>query len=405
MNLRGFALYLYAFLALPISFVGLPIYMHLPEYYSSVFGVNLVTIGLIMLCVRSFDTLTDPILGMLSNKFSKYQNRFIALSAIFLGIFFYFLFNPIVENKVINLIVFSSLTYLAFSLLSINHISYLSHFQNKVHISSMRETLTVFGLLLATVTPSILMLKFSQEKAFLILSIVFSVILVLSAMLFLIFNKGNIVITKHSHFEKISILKNRTLLTWFIFLLFNGFAIATPSTLILFYVKDFLIMQSHTGLFLFLYFISAICFIPIWNFAAKKIKILRLLQIGAIGSMLTFIWCYFLPHGNQLYSFYGFCAVCVFSGIFLGIDLIIPPVLTSVLIEKYQCENLKLFIFSITHFISKISVALVSGIILIALGQSNSLLYLNMLKIFYTIFPCIFKCIGLLILVFLRKKI
>ena len=405
MNLGGFALYLYAFLALPISFIGLPIYIHLPEYYSSVFGVNLVTIGFIMLCVRSLDTITDPILGMLSNRFSKYQNHFIALSAIFLGIFFYFLFSPIVENKIINLVVFSLLTYLAFSLLSINHISYLSHFQNKVYISSMRETLTVFGLLLATVTPSILMLKFSQEKAFLILSIVFSVILVLSAMLFLIFNKEKIVAIKHSHSVKFSIFKNKTLLLWFVFLLFNGFAIATPSTLILFYVKDFLVMQLHTGLFLFLYFISAICFIPIWNFAAKKINILRLLKIGAIGSILTFIWCYFLPQGNQLYSFYGFCAVCIFSGIFFGIDLIIPPVLTSILIEKYQCENLRLFIFSITHFISKISVALISGIVLIALGQSNSLFYLKMLKIFYTIFPCIFKCIALLILIFLRKKI
>jgi Na+/melibiose symporter-like transporter len=167
---------------------------------------------------------------------------------------------------------------------------------------------------------------------------------------------------------------------------------------VLFFIKDFLELKNYTGLFLFLYFVSAICFMPIWNIIAKKISPVRLLKIGMIGSILTFFWCYFLGSG----SLYSYSLICIFSGIFFGIDLTIPPVLTSLLIEKHNQQNSKMLIFSINHFIGKIGLALISGILLIILGKVSSDYYLGTLHIFYTLIPCVLKLIAFVLIKFVK---
>jgi len=402
MKLKKFPLYYYALLAMPLGFVGLPIYINLPEYYSSTFSVSLSTIGIILLCTRTIDTISDPIIGILSDKFSQYHRCLIVTSAVFLGVFFYCLFNPVFSNKVLNLIVFSFLTYIAFSLVSINHIAYLSNFENKTEISSIREIFTLIGLLCATVMPSILMLKFPESQSFFIISIIFFGAISICTILFGIYNKQIFVRKNFSNnTNRFLILKNKTFILYFLFLLFNGFAIATPSTLVLFYIKDFLLMKGYTGLFLFLYFISAIGFMPLWNIVLRKIMPMTLLKIGIIGSIITFSICCFVPGNNGNVTLVSYSVVCVLSGIFFGIDLVVPPVLTSSFIEKNNYTEDKLFIFSITHFIGKISIALISGIVLIVIGNLDGLSYIYMVHNLYTILPCVFKIIGLVFLGFI----
>ena len=154
------SLFSYAIFALPLSFVGVPLYIYLPEFYSSNFGISLASIGLIILFTRMFDTISDPICGYLSDKFIKFNKIIICISALMLGLSFYFLFNPFYESKTLNLIFFSISTYFFFSLLTINHIALIGNFENKVLVSSLRESFTVAGLLLATILPSLLMLKY-----------------------------------------------------------------------------------------------------------------------------------------------------------------------------------------------------------------------------------------------------
>lgn len=400
MTLNKLKLLFYTLLGIPISFIGLPIYIYVPEYYSSTFAINLALVGTIMLIIRLLDTVSDPLIGILSDKFIRYQNHIITISSILLGIFFYILFNPIIENKVINLIVFSFLTYSAFSVLVINHFSYLSNFENKMQISTTREMGTLIGLLIATISPSILMLKYSERETFFLIGILFMSSTAILAILFFFYSEKQIHLQTKIQKTKISFrfLKNKNFLIFLAFLLFNTFAIAAPSTLVLFFIKDFLELKNYTGLFLFLYFISAICFMPIWNFVSKKISPLLLLQIGIMGSILTFGWCYFLSNG----SMYGYCAICILSGIFFGIDLTIPPVLTSLLIEKHNEEKSKMFIFSITHFIGKIGLAIISGVLLIILGNVSAQHYNFTLLILYTIIPCILKFIALILIKFIR---
>ena len=56
----------YGFMGLPLAFVALPLYVHLPNVYAQQFGVPLATLGLVLLLARLFDAVTDPWLGRLS---------------------------------------------------------------------------------------------------------------------------------------------------------------------------------------------------------------------------------------------------------------------------------------------------------------------------------------------------
>ena len=61
----------YSTLALPIAFAGMPLYVHAPDYYATEFGLSLGSIGLMLLFLRLIDALQDPLIGQLSDRFSK----------------------------------------------------------------------------------------------------------------------------------------------------------------------------------------------------------------------------------------------------------------------------------------------------------------------------------------------
>ena len=50
-------------LGLPLAFVALPLYVHLPHLYASRYGMSLASLGAVLLLSRVFDALCDPLLG------------------------------------------------------------------------------------------------------------------------------------------------------------------------------------------------------------------------------------------------------------------------------------------------------------------------------------------------------
>ncbi|HMY40567.1 MAG TPA: MFS transporter, partial [Marinagarivorans sp.] len=56
-------------LALPLTFAGLPIYIHAPDYYAVELGIPLATIGFLLLVLRIIDAVQDPLIGALSDRF------------------------------------------------------------------------------------------------------------------------------------------------------------------------------------------------------------------------------------------------------------------------------------------------------------------------------------------------
>ena len=61
----------YGLLGLPLAMSALPLYVQIPAYYASHLGLALASTGWILFLARLFDTLQDPLLGLLIDKLDK----------------------------------------------------------------------------------------------------------------------------------------------------------------------------------------------------------------------------------------------------------------------------------------------------------------------------------------------
>jgi GPH family glycoside/pentoside/hexuronide:cation symporter len=87
----------YAAPAFALAFVGVPIYVFLPKFYIDVVGVNIATLGWLLLAARLFDAVTDPAVGVWSDRTRTRWGRrrpFILAASVPLAASIYFLLNP-----------------------------------------------------------------------------------------------------------------------------------------------------------------------------------------------------------------------------------------------------------------------------------------------------------------------
>jgi len=154
----------YGLLGLPLAFVALPLYVHLPHVYSSRYGMPLATLGLVLLFARLFDAITDPLLGRLGDLLYARSPRLVlragALAAAVLVLGMALLFFPPWTQPDNPAILFGVLilTCLAFSLLAITHQSWGSRLGGdevqRARIFAWREGAGLIGVVLASVLPT-----------------------------------------------------------------------------------------------------------------------------------------------------------------------------------------------------------------------------------------------------------
>ena len=265
----------YAFMALPIAFVGLPLYIHMPDFYTQEFGLSLGVLGALLLGIRGFDALQDPLIGYLSDRQAarRFPIVFIGLALVLIGM------AGLAHGPMLNISVtlwfalFMVLATTGFSIASIN-LNLLGGFwysgnAQRARISAWRESFALLGLLLAAVLPTLFAQHFSAKQAFVILFWVLSSLTVIALYLFSRFA---------NQFKQRNELENSTGVTrfslwsiargesakFFLVCFFSYLASSLPAVLVLFYVRDYLNAEAWTGLFLVLYFLSGAAFMSLY---------------------------------------------------------------------------------------------------------------------------------------------
>ncbi|MEE4363783.1 MAG: MFS transporter, partial [Desulfotignum sp.] len=87
----------YALPALSLAVIGIPVYVFLPKFYTDTIGVGISTVGALLMAVRMFDAVTDPVIGYVSDRTSTAFGRrrpYIAGGALGLAVSILFLFQP-----------------------------------------------------------------------------------------------------------------------------------------------------------------------------------------------------------------------------------------------------------------------------------------------------------------------
>ncbi len=156
----------YGGLGLPLAFVALPLYVILPNYYTSELGVPLAALGAVLLGARLLDAITDPLIGRWADRLFARSARkawqAAALAAVVLAIGFAALFFPPVQGTA-NLLIWCAallaVTYLGYSVISVIHQAWGARLggdeAQRARIVAWREGLALAGVLMASVLPPV----------------------------------------------------------------------------------------------------------------------------------------------------------------------------------------------------------------------------------------------------------
>ena len=180
--------FLYAFPAMPLALLGLPLYVYLPTYYAQDIQLGIFEVGSVLLVARVFDMLMDPIIGYICDKYLL-RKTMMFVGMLFLLSGFYFLTHPSSNANYMWLLTFSLLVYLGWSLVSIPYYTLgadigKEYFENNRY-ATFRETFNMLGVLVALLLPYIYNVTSSPADALLLMNN--DIFLLLPAMLLLFF--------------------------------------------------------------------------------------------------------------------------------------------------------------------------------------------------------------------------
>jgi Na+/melibiose symporter-like transporter len=391
--------------------VGLPLYVNLPKYYADTLPLSLALLGTLLFITRLLDCFLDPLIGRLSDAYPHRRKQLMLLSVPILAVGVVFLFYlPSVataSNVAVLLGVGMSCTYIAYSVLSINYyaagLPLAADATQTTRVSAWRETAIIIGVLVASILPQVLLTKMPQQQAYHLFSLVFVGVLAGGILVFLPLLKkitgasGTEVDASQGAWKKL--WANRPLRWVFGVFLLNAIPPSITATLFLFFAASVLQAEAMSGPFLLVYFLGAMCAMPLWAKLSRKVGKKRALMGAMSLAIASFIWAYFLKAGDAL----PFFLICVASGAALGGDLaLLPSLLADTLEDDKEQGGLA---FGVWNFISKFTLALAAGIALPALGMlgytgthSTDGGSIHALQLSYAVLPCTFKIGALVVL-------
>lgn len=417
----------YGLTSIPLAMAALPIYVHVPKFYSESLGLDLVSIGGLLLAARIFDAVLDPLLGYwsdLARDRPAGRFAFIALGAPVLAMGMLGLFNPpqfIGDWLPWWLLGMLLLVYTAFSMMQISYQAYGAEISSdpveRTRITAFREGMGLAGVLLAAALPQVLSDRVGMRQGYAEYTYIFiPLLLVLSTLTIALSPRGPRARphTTTSASAKgltalqamLKPLKNRLFNRLLIVFIFNGIAAAVPATLLLFYVDDVLKSPQIAAPSLVTYFAAGAFGMPLWVWLSARIGKGRAWFVGMAVSIVAFVWAFLLGPGDTT----AFLVICVLSGLGLGADLALPPSILADVIDVDERRGVgrnEGAYFGLWTLVTKMNLALAAGIALPALAflgyapsTANSPGALVSLAAVYALLPCLLKAIAAAALVF-----
>ena len=414
----------YALPALSLAVIGIPVYVFLPKFYTDTIGMNIATVGALLMAVRVFDAVTDPVIGFVSDRTAGRFGRrkpYIVCGALGLALSILFLFRPPDLSNQAMTMYFGFWLFALFFFWTLITIPYealgpemTTDYHERTVLFSIRDGFLILGTLLAAASPVLIdwAMEFSgkspdEKERFSVMAYIFAPMIVIFSWVCIHRIKEKVSIRTTDHLLKgfSDVLKNRPFL-----ILITGYTISAlgsnlPATLILYYVA-YVLENANAELFLLIYFITGIGFLPLWIAVSRKIGKKRAWIISMVINTGAFSGVFFLGPGDG--GIYG-VLVCL-SGIGFGAGLALPSAIQADVIDYDQLltgqrrEGRYIGLWSISK---KLSSALGIGIGLLLLGstgyspnveQNASTIF--MLRILYALVPCLCNVLSIIIISF-----
>lgn len=404
----------YGFIALPVAFAGFPLYVLAPDFYVTNHGLSLTLLGTLLLVIRLFDAVQDPLIGWLTDRFQGRFLTFITVAGTILCLSIFGLFNLVVFSPAAWFALCMVFAVSAYSVLTVvlgaQAALWTNDENDQTRVAGAREAFGLIGLVIAVSMPTVLSRLTDSDHVYLWYALVLAVMMLAGVIIFSSLPKVTRAEDKDnpSLFTGLKVLPPETfrLLTIYgISMLASSF----PAVLVIFYVRDLLGAEYLTGLFMLLYFLSGAAAMPLWKYLSARFDKYKAWSLSNILAVAGFIGAFFLGADD----IWAYAAVCIISGLALGADLTLPP---SILADHIHARGNTAYSgmhYALFAFVAKASLALASAIALPVLDMAgfkpqaaNSEQALMTLSATYAVLPCVLKLTstGLLYGFFIRSQ-
>jgi glycoside/pentoside/hexuronide:cation symporter, GPH family len=414
----------YGILGLPLAMAALPIYVHVPKFYSDL-GLDLSAIGALLLIARLADALIDPLLGLWSDRArSVVHGRlwFIGIGVPLLALGMWALFNPLASSASLSLwlIISLSVVYLGFSMATVSYQAYGAELSTDIHertrVTAVREGLSVVGVLLAAALPEIFARQSGMREGFAQFATLYVPLAMACCAIMLLLSPRPPVYVKSPPSNKPFLqqltapFSNRAFRFLLAAFLLNGIAAAIPATLVLFFVQDVIGRSDMSAVFLIAYFLAGAIGMPLWVWLARRIGKRGAWLVGMALSVMSFVWAFNLARGDVT----PFMFICILSGLGLGADLALPPSMLADVIDRDEADGKPRnegAYFGLWNLVTKLNLALAAGIALPLLSQlgyvpgaaAANAQSLTALAAIYALLPSLLKIFAALMLKFVPQ--
>ncbi len=388
--------------AATLAFAGLPLYVHAPRYYADEMGVGLAMLGGVLLAARAVDSVQDPFIGRLADRWPHRRETWTLASGALLALGFAVLFAPPAWGEPLPRL--AAGLFAAFTGFSALQIALYDHglAQAKAagggytRIALWREAGGLAGIGLAAATPGMIGSVFGTGFAYAGYAAGFAVLAVLA----LARMRGRWLASggflRDAGFSEA--MRSSGIAPVLAFGFINALPTAITSTLFLFFVTDILAAEAHAGPMLLVFFAAAAAAAPGWARLAGMVGRKTALVAGMSLSVPVFVWAYLLGPGD-IGVFY---AIAGASGAALGADMTLTPAMLAARIQGGGAR-----VFSIWTFLQKTALAFAAGATLPVLalaGYEPGLSADNgrdALSAAYALVPCILKLAAIPVLLIL----
>lgn len=408
----------YSIPAFALAMPTIPAFVYLPALYAESLG--LATAGLILLGARIIDVISDPIVGVLSDRYKTrwgHRKPWIFFGALLAGFALVRLFQPPIDVTATYLFVWAIVLYIGWTLIAVPYTAWGAElsddYDQRSKITGAREGLTLIGILAAGAIPALTTsIGWTEAEGLSAISWLAIVVGAPAIAIMLLWLPEPDISGRQAPQQRMTwastkyalaiISSNkpfvRLLSAWFI----NGMANGIPAALFLLYLEYGLGADAgQRSILILAYFLSGVLSIPVWLKVSNRIGKHRAWCWAMVLTCIAFACVPFLSPGDLAI----FTAICIVTGTGLGADLSLPPALQADVIDFDRLRSGKAragLFFALWSMSTKMALALAVGItfpVLELLGfttdSENSLTTLWSLSVIYAWVPVVLKIVAI----------
>jgi glycoside/pentoside/hexuronide:cation symporter, GPH family len=368
---------------LPLNMAALPVVLNVSHFYGEVLKVPLGIMGLIFIVARTIDAVQDPVIGLISDKFTHRGPRgrllFVALMLPLMVGGFYMLFHPpqalFIQPGLLAAWLFVALFVVHLGYAGVS-ISYHAHgaeltddYNERTRVTVGREVFGLLGMTLAVVLPTIFTARFGEHTGYVYMGMVFIPIAILFALPTLLWSPPSVhppVVRENPEIHVryfrnwlvglmpwlerptrrmeasftlktmvpfFAPMKNRLFRRLLLVFIVNGSALGVAVSVMLFYVEHVLKGgKLQAGVILLVYFGSAAASVPLWLMLSRRYSKTAAWFIAMVLTAAAMSLAVFLGAGD----FIWFVPIAIITGFGIGADYGLPP---SVLADIINSEE------------------------------------------------------------------